>query len=273
MFASTSISAEAGKCDVVELLQCESVKPLPEEGVWTFGAGVGMAQGIPRYIGAKETYSFLLPFPYITYRSPKLTINRSGVTGRLFNSEKVLLSVSLSGAFPVDSSDIAIRTGMPDIAGSFEVGPSLQYYILGDEFARNALFAEMNIRSVQTIEFTHLDFASGPKLSARARLVDDILGGSLNWSGQIRWEFVSRSYANYMYGVPEAYETNERSRYMSGGGYAGYRVGQSLNWRKNQWMANSFVGYANISGAVFADSPLVLEQSHLYWGLSVIKIF
>lgn len=269
---NNSALAEAGKCDIAEILQCESDTEATQ-GTWTFGAGIGFANNIPRYIGAQSDYSLLLPFPYITYTSPRININRGGIRGKLLNTEHILFSVSLSGALPVKSYNVKVRQDMPDIEASFEIGPSLQYYFYGNDNSISALFFEANFRSVQTINLMHLGINSGPKMVARTKLSDNLFAGNLYWFGQISWEFVSKDYANYLYGVDKEFATEERTAFSSTGGYAGHRLIQTLRWQRNNYMLTFFTGYADIENAVFNESPLVEQKHNFYWGTSIIKIF
>ncbi|MDC2890396.1 MipA/OmpV family protein [Psychrosphaera algicola] len=182
---------------------------------WTFGVGVATAVNVPVYIGAKETRSAILPIPYINYRSPNLKIGQGGIVARLFDSEKWLLSVSLSGAIPVDSDDAEARKGMPDINAIFEFGPSLKYYLVGDDSSPDAIFLDMNIRQARTIKFTNLKLTSSPSILMRKGLSQTFFGGKVNTRLKLGYEFVSEDYANEFYGVSPEYMTDERDAFVA----------------------------------------------------------
>ena len=127
LFSSYS-QADGATCDVSKELDCDARLTSEESGQWIFGAGLGGVVGVPEYIGSDETRNVLLPLPYISYNGPRLRISRSGITGKLFNSDKWFLSLSLSGAIPVDSKDNEARAGMEDLEAVIEYGPSLKYF-------------------------------------------------------------------------------------------------------------------------------------------------
>lgn len=247
--------------------------PQPTEGKWTFGAGVGGAQGVPKYIGSGETRNYLLPIPYINYQGPKLSVSQSGITTRLFDSDKWLLSVSLSGALAVDSDATQARQGMPDIDYVFEYGPSLKYFFFGDDFKADALYLDLNFRKSQTIEFKNLDISSSPSLVWRNKLDGEYFGGELRWNQQVRLEFVAESYAEYFYSVPEAFANEQRQAFRAKGGFGGVRASSGLRWAKDKHIVSLFVGFADISQAAYKDSPLIDKKQHLYWGLAWFKLF
>lgn len=269
LYATTN----SATCDVLAEMDCEGATDTEESGSLILGVGVGTAIGVPEYIGSDETRNFLLPLPYVSYNGPRLKVSRGGITGKLFNSDKWFLSLSLSGAIPVDSKDNTARAGMEDLEAVFEYGPSLKYFFTGNDNADEALFFDFNFREARTISFDSLDINASPSLTWRSKLPTELFGGELKYTSQVRWEFVSGSYANYFYGVTERDVTEYRAAYQANGGYAGYRLTNSLRWQKDKFVVSMFVGYANISGAEFADSPLVKRDNHLFGGGAFFWLF
>lgn len=267
------VQADGATCDVSKELDCDARLASDESATWIFGAGVGGVIGVPEYIGSDETRNVLLPLPYISYNGPRLRISRSGITGKLFNSDKWFLSLSFSGAIPVDSKDNQARAGMEDLEAVIEYGPSLKYFFQGQDDSDRALYFDFNFREARTLSFDTLKINASPSLVWRSKLDQSVFGGEVKLTSQIRWEFVSDDYAQYFYGVTAKDVTANRGFYAADGGYAGYRINNSVRWQKDDVVFSFFVGYANISGASFADSPLVKRDSHVFAGSALFWLF
>jgi len=269
-----SYAADAANCDVTQVFDCELDQATdPQKSGWTFGVGVAAGQNIPHYIGSDESRSFLLPIPYITYDSPKLKVGQGGITGKLFNTENWYLSLSLSGALPVDSDDNEARKGMDDIEAVFEYGPSLKYYLSGDETSPNAIFVDLNFREARTLSLTGLDFSSSPTVVVRRQWSTPVFSGRLNWLVRVKQEYVSDAYADYFYGVKDNDVTESRRAYKAKGGDAGYRLSTNVRWQKGKHIVNFFMAYADIHSAKYIDSPLVRVQNHTFGGLAYFNLF
>lgn len=266
-------TTEGATCDVLAEMNCTDTSTDNSSGNLVLGVGIGSALGVPEYIGSDEMRNFLLPLPYVSYNGPRLKVSQSGITGKLFNSDKWFLSLSLSGAIPVSSKDNAARAGMEDLEAVFEYGPSLKYFFIGNDNAEDALFFDFNFREARTISFDSLDINASPSLVWRNKLPKQFWGGELKFTSRFRWEFISGTYADYFYGVAERDVTDFRQAYDANGGFAGYRINNSLRWQRDNIVVSMFVGYANVSGAEFADSPLVKRHQHLFAGGAFFWLF
>ncbi|NVK25004.1 MAG: MipA/OmpV family protein [Gammaproteobacteria bacterium] len=262
----------AATCDVAQQLDCSNALNEVQSG-WQFGVGVATALQIPEYIGSDESHNYLLPVPYITYNSPNLKVSQSGITGKLFNSDRWFLSLSLSGAIPVDSDDNKARSGMNDLEAVFEYGPSLKYFFSGNDESTDAVYFDFNFREARRLSLKSLDISSSPAFIARQRLAKKYWQGNVSVFGQVRWEFVSDSYANYFYGVEQKYQTSERDSFDAKGGYAGFRLSSGARWQRGKHIWSIFFAYADISSASYAKSPLVKTDTHLYGGSAYFWLF
>lgn len=266
---------EAGSCDLLEIIDCDksqaNVKPL--EGKWVFGVGVASVNNVPDYVGSDETRQLLLPIPYIYYNGPKFKISQSGIAGKLFNSEKLFVSLSLSGAIPVNSDKNNARKGMDDIDAVIEFGPSFKYYLVGDDSAVNAMYLDLNFREARTIKFNSLNFSSSPSLVIRKKLDSELFLGTISFSSTLKIEYVSNKYAQTFYGVEPMFATPERQAYQAKGGYAGYRFNSGMRWSRDNHIVNFFLAYSDIGSAKYASSPLIKTTSHTIFGGSYIWLF
>ena len=100
-----------------------------EKPLWEIGVGLAVLQ-MPDYRGSDEYRGYLLPYPYLVYRGDILRVERERISGRIFETDRLLLDISLNGSVPVDSSDNPDRRGMPDLDPTFEIGPSLNITLL-----------------------------------------------------------------------------------------------------------------------------------------------
>jgi outer membrane scaffolding protein for murein synthesis (MipA/OmpV family) len=79
--------------------------------------------------------------------------------------------------------------------------------------------------------------------------------------------FADHRYHDYFYSVAQQYATASRPAYQATGGYAGTQFITALSKRYPRYWVGAYVRYDSLSGAVFADSPLVLRNS--YWSAGI----
>ena len=236
-----------------------SLKPL-----WEFGLGPA-ALILRDYRGANTSHAYPLPAPYFVYRGKFLQADRDGLKGKIFDQKLVELHISVSATPPVRQS--AARAGMPDLKPTVEIGPAFDTKVWrsGDDRVKFDLLA--SARAAFSVE-------------ASPRMVGWLFDPHLNLDiadpfGQTGWQlgflagplFADRRYHEYFYAVAPQYATAQRPAYESKGGYAGTQFLASLTKRFPDYWVGSYVRYDTLSGAAFAASPLVKENS--YWSAGV----
>ncbi len=115
--------------------------------LWEAGIGVGTIF-LPDYRGADHTSFYTLPFPYFSYNGRLLKVNRSGIQGKLFGTDRVLLNLSLAAGVPVSSRVNGVRAGMPNLDPTIELGPSLDISLWRDSSADRSLWLRIPARAV-----------------------------------------------------------------------------------------------------------------------------
>lgn len=239
-----------------------------EKPLWEIGMGVS-ALRLPAYRGAAETRTDVLPIPYLVYRGDHFKADKDGVRGVLFDSETFEVNLSLAASPPVNSRDVKVRDGMPDLNSSLELGPSIDvklWHSTGND-AKLKLF--LPVRAAMTLE-------RDPKFIGwqfTPRLNLDVANpfGEKGWT----WALVggpvfgSREQHDYFYGVGPQYVTASRPVFEAKSGYAGVQVLSAL-WKRfpSFWMGG-FLRYDDVRGAVFENSPLVTQKSSLSGGIAV----
>ena len=104
--------------------QEEELEPLWEWRLAAFGR-YGAS-----YPGSEENQFNLIPLPFPVYRGKFLRVGddqENPIRGRLLRTDRVKIDFAFDLNFPVDSDDIAARTGMPDLDLLLEVGPELEW--------------------------------------------------------------------------------------------------------------------------------------------------
>ncbi|MCE5265563.1 MAG: MipA/OmpV family protein [Deltaproteobacteria bacterium] len=244
-----------------------------EKPLWEVGVGVA-ALRLPDYRGSDVYHNYLLPYPYLIYRGDILRVERERITGRIFETDRVLLDVSLFGSVPVKNDDNPDRRGMPDLDPTFEVGPSLDITLWERRQEGYKLKLSLPIRAAFSTDFTsvrHEGWVFHPRLNFEKS--DIIPGSGVNLGLSAGPMFADRGYHRYFYTVDAAYATAARPAYDAGGGYSGTSVSAGLNKKWDPLVLNAFVSWDYLKGAVFADSPLVKTESSWMCGFSVSWIF
>lgn len=235
-----------------------------EKPLWELGMGVAVGS-FPSYRGAAAQYQYMAPLPYLVYRGERVTLDREGLRGLLFESERWHLDLSVDGAVPAKSNG-GPREGMVDLKPVIEVGPSLEYVLY--KKPDSELRLRMPLRLVKDI----------PTLANRGvtfhpNLALTLQSGGWEWGGSAGPLFASRSYHDYYYSVAAGDETPTRPAYVAGEGYSGVRLTMGASRRFRQFWFGGFLRVDDLHGAVFADSPLVERGDAVMAGFVLSWVF
>lgn len=240
------------------------------KGIARYELGIGAAYSrLSDYPGSSENQQYLLPFPYLTYQSDKLKLNRSEALGQLLARGNWALNISLAAALPVNSDDNQRRQGMDDLMWITEIGPTLDYRAY--QTTETALTVRLPLRKAIATDLQHWQSTGWrfePQLRWRQQLTD-----SLQLTTQLAAFWSTAQYHQYLYGVAPEQATLQRSAYSADSGFSGWRLSGGLSWRYKSWWFGSFVRYDNLQQAKFNDSPLVERQHNISYGLAFAWIF
>ena len=234
--------------------------------LWELGLGVGGLR-VPDYRGSDQSRNYLLPLPYIVYRGTWLKADRDGARALLLDAPRVKVDVSAGASTPTRSEDNDARRGMPNLRGTFELGPNLNLTLAGSRAQRWKLDARLPVRAAFTIERSPRSVGA----TFEPNLNLDLGGGAGGWNlglltGPV---FADRRYHAYFYGVDPAYATSTRPAYDARAGYGGWRALAATSRRIGNMWVGAFVRYDDLHGATFDDSPLVRRRSALTAGVGV----
>jgi len=255
---------------------CAAVLGLPAQAElkpeWELGLGLA-AIDFPLYRGAAERRSYLLPAPYVQYRGEFLQVDRERVRGLLFRHDRVELDISVNGSVPVSSQDSEARRDMPDLDPTLELGPELNLHLYYDERRHTNLDLRLPVRAVMAV--------NRHRIERQGWLFQPQLNLDLKRVRQSGWDlglvagllYGDQGYHGYFYDVAPQYATAQRPAYSAPGGFAGKQFIAALSRRQGDTWMGAFVKWDDLSGAVFADSPLVQSRQAFSAGFMVAWVF
>ena len=241
--------------------------------LWELGFGFG-GLSTPDYRGSDEQRAYFLPVPYIVYRGKVLRVDRSGIYGRLFRTDRIRLDLSFDAGVPVDSAENLARAGMPDLDPTIEVGPSLEVCLWSSCAADRVLQFRAPLRAVFATNFSHFNSAGwvfNPHLNMDIKNIGP--GGGWNFGVAVGPLYGSDKNHDYYYQVEPFYASATRPAFDARSGYSGSRITLALSKRFDRVWIGTFARYDDLSGARFEDSPLVRVKRSFMAGFGVSWFF
>jgi outer membrane scaffolding protein for murein synthesis (MipA/OmpV family) len=240
------------------------------EPLWELGIGVAAVR-FPDYRGSDQNSVYALPLPFVAYRGRFLRADRDGARAILFAGRRVVVDMSLSASVPNKSKDNEARRGMPDLPGTFEIGPNVnvELWQSGDR----ALKLDLRLPLREAITLQRSPRAIGITFSPNLNL--DVRGFAGAWNlGMLAGPlFADRRHHQHFYGVAPQFATASRPAYDAPGGYAGWRATTAFSRRVGNAWLGGFVRYDDLHGAAFARSPLVRSDRNVTAGFGISWIF
>ena len=241
-----------------------------EKPLWEIGLGLAGVH-FPDYRGSDQSNFYLLPLPYIAYRGKLLRADSDGARAILFAGKRVTVDISVSASVPTRSQHNDARQGMPDLAGTFEIGPNLNVELWQSADRRMKFEFRVPLRQAITLQ-SHPKSAGltlSPNINADVR---DFIGG-FKLGALIGPLFGNQRQHQYFYGVAPEFATPERPAYDAPGGYSGWRAIAALSRRYGNLYVGGFVRHDDLRGASYAASPLVRSERAFTAGFGMSWIF
>ena len=237
--------------------------PAPDLPLWEVGL-FGGAASTPAYPGSADRSTRGLLLPMLIYRGKVLRADRSGVSARLFDTERVDLDLGFQMSLPARSDDVAARAGMSDLNSLLEFGPRLKV-LLTEPSAPNRVKLELPLR-------VPLELGNGFRrqgLVFEPRLVFETSGSNQKWQADanVGAVFGNARLNQYFYEVAPQYANATRPVYKAEGGLMMTRLGMSLSHTVGpDWRVFGFARYDNYTHAANRDSPLFRKNHGLSLG-------
>jgi outer membrane protein len=215
------------------------------------------------YRGASTVHVYPVPVPYFIYRGDILRADRDGVHGRFLDWLHLELDVSANATAPVFSRHSAPRAGMPNLASTVELGPSLTWHAWRSDDRRVRFDVHAPVRNAITIDSPPRSI--GWVFAPNASLDYAGAGRASGWNfGLLAGPlYAQRQYNSYFYAVAPRFATATRPAYQPPGGYAGTQALISTSKRFRDYWIGAYLRHDWLQGAVFDSSPLV--QTRSYW--------
>lgn len=220
----------------------------------------------PDYLGSKNNNILFIPYPYISYKSDKLNIDREGLKRKFLHYGDFSLELSASGSLPVNSS--GAREGMSDLDPALELGPALIYTAYQDDSL--SLKLDLPLRAVLSTDFKGLEY-QGYVYELRGELEYKINDYELQFHTGFMWS--DNKYHNYLYGVKTNDVTTSRTLYQAEAGYTAYKTSLGLSKKFDNVWVGAFVRHYSLNESSIEESPLVERNSALYGGIFIAYIF
>jgi outer membrane protein len=234
-----------------------------EKPMWELGIGAAIGT-FPSYRGASSLHTKVAPFPLIIYHGERISVDREGLHGRLFESTHWRLELSADAMVPSEHND-GLRTDMPELAPILELGPSLEYL-----FSKSGETTEwrfrLPLRGAIAVDSSSLNSQG---VVFHPNLAVDTHNGSWELGGSIGPLFGSEDYHNYYYGISSEYVTAQRTLYKANKGYSGLRLTLGASRYFGSLWLGMFVRYDDLNGTVFVDSPLLEQRYSLMGGMAL----
>lgn len=237
--------------------------PAPDLPLWEVGL-FGGAASTPAYPGSSERSMRGLVLPMVIYRGKIVRADRSGVSARLFDTERVDLDLGFQMSLPARSDDVPARAGMPDLNSLLEFGPRLKV-LLSEPSAPNRVRLELPLR-------VPLEVGNGFRrqgLVFEPRVVFETSDSNQQWQADanIGAVFGNARLNQYFYEVAPQYANATRPAYQAGSGLMMTRLGASLSHSLGpDWRVFGFTRYDNYTHAANRESPLFRKNSGLSLG-------
>ena len=222
------------------------------EPLWELGIGVAAVR-LPDYRGSDQSSTYALPLPFVAYRGRFLRADRDGARAILFAGRRVVVDLSLSASVPNKSKDNDARRGMPDLPGTFEIGPNVnvELWQSGDR----ALKLDLRLPVREAITLQTSPRAIGVTFSPNLNL--DVRGFAGAWNlGLLAGPlFADRRHHQHFYGVAPEFATATRPAYDAPGGYAGWRATTAFSRRLGNAWLGGFVPLRRPAWRVLCPEP------------------
>lgn len=255
-------------------LLCSPVSAVEENkssAQWAMGAGLGIFD-FNLYPGARQTRKIILPVPYFTYRSKKFEVDR-GIKSFLYHSEEIVLDISMDFGLSVDSDDTQARVGMPDLNFTLQVGPSIEFLLNDRKVDYFDVRFEIPLRvAIETgfPDINNIGYVVEPRFSLNHRRSERT---GISQKATLGLKFATQDFHAYYYDVAPAFVTGDRPAYESRGGFGGGFAKYRISYKSEDFIYWAFMRYQSLRGAVFEDSPLVLQSDYYLVGVGFSWIF
>lgn len=237
---------------------------LVEKPRWEFGVGAA-GLSLEAYPASAEKTDRIFALPYFIYRGDRVRLQDGNLSAVALENRRYKLDVSIGAALNVDSEDVPLRAGLPDLDFLFEIGPKIEVSLWDkgsrSERRRHRVVWETALRASFSTDFssvssqgfvlnTQVDYELDGFLTPNTKLV---VGGGPIW--------VTDELGDYVYGVDQQFATATRTAYQGRSGYLATNLVVGLRHRfSRNFQVFAALGLGLHDGAANRRSPLFEEN-------------
>ena len=232
--------------------------------------GVGIAAvDYPHYPGSPQSDTLVAPLPYLEYEGDWLSIDRDGIQASLFKSDRAKLDISVSGSLPVNNDDDILREGMDDLELILEVGPELELKLA--QWGNHNVELHLSLRAALELDPSEgiepVGWVFDPRLHYEWRTQ------STEFEIDLGAYVADQEYNQLLYGVSPQFATLDRPQYRAQSGLVGYRLSSTIQYDVGAWSFLAYARYMDLSSAKNTDSPVVVDDTYVLFGVGAIWRF
>ena len=187
---------------------------------------------------------------------------RNPIRGRLLRTDRVKLDLAFDLNFPVDSEDIDVRTGMPDLDLLLEIGPELEVELATQNMMPGRSFLGLQLKPAFSFDGLSPDY-EGLILSPEFTYLIRTPNERNEFKLRITPALATSDYMDFYYEVTPQFATPTRPVYSGDGGYLGTDLTITLSHDfsdKLDFVLGSRISF--FQGAANEDSPLFVDKTN-----------
>jgi len=218
----------------------------------------------PSYPASEDNQFNFVPLPLPIYRGKFLRLGEDSenpIRGKIFRRDRIKLDFAFDLNFPVDSEDVDIRTGMPDLDFLLEVGPELELQFNREPTLGGNWFLGLQLRpafSFDGLDPEYRGLAFSPEFTYRKKFAT----GKDALKFRITPTWGTDKYMDFFYTVDPEFAAPGRPEYAAKGGYLGTDLTLSwINTINKRWEFVVGTRWSFHQGARNEDSPLFTKDT------------
>lgn len=241
--------------------------------LWDLGFGIGEINA-PFYRGSAGRKEYFFPVPFGRLRGKVFRADEDGARGKIFQSDRAKLDISLAAHLPVPEVDEGPRVGMPKLDPLGEIGPAFEYRLWRSSDKHNKIKVELPLRAVISAGDPVLGY-QGWRFTPYMEFQRKMRYRDVYWQASVAMGplFGSNRYHDYFYQIDPQYANPDRPAYNAASGYSGSRITIDFSRSNTNYFVGFFYRYDNLNGADFVDSPLVEQRHYSIFGVVAVWIF
>jgi outer membrane scaffolding protein for murein synthesis (MipA/OmpV family) len=208
----------------------------------------------------------------VIYRGDVLKVEREGIRGLFYRSDRVETDISMNGNPPV-GDEAEARRGMPQLDPLVEMGPAVKWFLYRGR-RLSSLYVELAARGAIAIDPHDLGLRyEGERAGVSLETGRYRWRAGSPWSagGRVGVDFADRKYHRYVYDVTPAEALPDRPAFRSDAGYGGCSMSGFVVRRLTPDVTASIYGrWEYLGGAAYEDSPLVRTKENYVVGAAVV---